>query len=116
MGTSYPTDLTDAQWEAVAPVFAKAAGSGGRPPKLPMSRVVEAVLYVVGTGCQWRALPHDFPDYRSVFYYFAKWRDNGTWQTALEAMNQVAREKNGPPGFPQRLVVRCLQREKRVWL
>ena len=95
MDTGYPTDLTDEQWSAMAEFFVKEKGTRGRPPGLPTRRVVEAVLYLVGTGCQWRALPHDFPDYRSVFYYFAKWRDDGTWQEALEAMNQWAREKGG---------------------
>lgn len=114
MATSYPTDLTDAQWEVVSTYFVKAAGTHGRPPKPPTRSVVEAVPYVVGTGCQWRALPQDFPDYRSVIYYFAKWRDNGTWQEALDAMNQLARKK-GPQTIPCRIAVRCLQREKRLW-
>src|SRR3712207_8513293 len=85
MGSSpaYPSDLTDAQWALVEPLVpvrsTRGRGTrGGRPPKYPRRRMVDAILYVARTGCSWRQLPHDFPPWETVFYYFQRWTADGT--------------------------------------
>ncbi|PSO58694.1 MAG: IS5/IS1182 family transposase, partial [Cyanobacteria bacterium QH_7_48_89] len=75
----YPTRLSDAQWEILAVYFA-ADSPLGRPRKTNLRAVVEAILYVLRAGCPWRMLPSDFPPWQTVYGYFRRWRDNGTWQ------------------------------------
>jgi putative transposase len=75
----YPTDLTDAQWKQIEPMIPSFKGFG-RPPIHPRRRIVEAILYLVKTGCQWRQLPHDFPAWQTVYDYFSRWRRNELWQ------------------------------------
>lgn len=83
----YPSDVTDEQWplvEPLIPVF-----PGGRPRKTSMRDVLDAILYLLRTGCQWRYLPKDFPPKSTVWGYFKQWRDDGT----LEAIHDLLREK-----------------------
>ena len=75
----YPSDLTDAQWALIEPHLPPLA-QRGRPPDYARREIVNAILYVDRTGCQWRFLPHDFPPYRSVFGYFTAWQADGTWE------------------------------------
>src|SRR6478672_3596454 len=75
----YPSDLTDPQWQLIAPHLPPyVPGRRGRPRVWPARRIVEAILYVDRTGCAWRYLPCDFPPWRTVYGYFAAWRDDGT--------------------------------------
>src|SRR6476660_5214264 len=76
-GLRYPTDLTDAEWALVAPHI-RAAKRGGRPRTTNMREVTNAILYVLGTRCQWRALPKDFPPRTTVFEYLDLWEWDGT--------------------------------------
>ena len=76
----YPTDLTDREWAVIAPLI-PSAKPGGRPRKTNMREVVNAILYIAGSGSQWRALPKDFPPVSTVRGYFYGWRDIGLWQT-----------------------------------
>jgi putative transposase len=75
----YPTDLTDEQWKIMASLIPSDARTG-RPRRLSLREVTDAVLYIVRAGCAWRLLPHDFPTWQSVYYYFNKWKKNGTWE------------------------------------
>jgi putative transposase len=84
----YPSDLSDCEWEILAPLIPPAK-PGGRRRKWPMHKILNAVFYVVRTGCQWRLLPHDFPPWSTVHHYFRLWRLDGTW----ERINAVLREK-----------------------
>ena len=72
-----PTDLTDEQCAMLEPHLQRPAGSG-RPPTLSPCEVVNALLYQARTGCQWRLLPHDLPDWTAVRYYFDVWTRDGT--------------------------------------
>jgi transposase len=74
----YETDLTDAAWELVKPLL-PAARHGGRPRTTIMRAVVNAIFYLLRTGCQWRMLPHQFPPWETVYYYFRCWETSGTW-------------------------------------
>ena len=79
----YPSDLTDGQWELLAIVIPNAK-PGGRPRSSNMREIVNAMLYLNRTGCQWDMLPHDLPPKSTVYEYFAAWRDDGTWQHMLD--------------------------------
>jgi putative transposase len=91
---AYPSDLTDAQWALLAPLLQESAPAGpGRPPRVDLREVVNALLYIKQTGCPWRYLPHDFPPRSTVHYYFDKWTAEGTWETALQALRERTRQK-----------------------
>jgi putative transposase len=87
----YATDLTDAQWEILRVLLPPAPG-GGRPRTTDIREVVNAILYVLRTGCAWHLLPHDFPPAGTVYDYFNQWRRNGTILRIHEALRPVVRE------------------------
>jgi putative transposase len=97
----YPSDLTDAQWQVIAPHLpAPKAGGRGRPRIWPLRRIVEAILYLDRAGCAWRYLPADFPPWQTVYGYFATWRDDGTLarlHDALRAQVRMAAGRNAEP-------------------
>jgi transposase len=76
---NYPSDSTDSQWNIIQELVPPAK-FGGRPRSLDMREVINGILYVVVGGIQWRMLPKEYPKWQSVYYYFRKWRDDGTWQ------------------------------------
>lgn len=82
----YPSDLTARQWAVLAPLV-PAPKSGGRPPTHDRREIVDALLYVLRQGISWRALPHEYPPWQTVYDYFRIWRDDGTF----ERMNGVLR-------------------------
>ncbi len=101
---AYNTDLTDTQWRLASPMFPTNSGRG-RPTELDLRRVLNAILYLVRTGCQWRNLPMGFPKWQSVYYYFRKWCKDGTWQAINEALRQMEREKRGRKPEPTGAIV-----------
>src|SRR5947208_1166613 len=95
----YPSDVTDEQWrliERLIPVY-----PGGRPRSTNLRDVVDAIFYVLRTGCQWRYLPKDFPPKSTVWGYFDEWRHNGTLDTLHDALRDRVR-KQEKPGRPRR--------------
>src|SRR3712207_2059541 len=98
--TNYPSDLTDAQFARVAPLLPQAK-PGGRPRTVNLHDVVNGILYVNKTGCQWRALPSDYPPWSTVYDYFRKWRDDGTWQKVNDALREQVRHKAGRKRSPR---------------
>jgi putative transposase len=74
--TTYSTDLTDAEWTLLEPLV-PGAKPGGRPAKYPRREVINAIRYVLRTGCAWRLLPHDLPRWQLVYHYFWVWRREG---------------------------------------
>ena len=90
----YPSDLTDKQWAIVEPLIPPAK-SGGRPREVDMREVVNAILYLNRSGCQWDMLPHDLPPKSDVYYYFARWREDGTWRTVVDALRTKVRTEIG---------------------
>jgi putative transposase len=85
---SYATDVTDDEWTILEPLVPPPL-PGGRPAEWPRREILNAILYVLKTGCAWHLLPHDFPPYSTVFWYFRRWRKDGTW----ERLNTVLRER-----------------------
>lgn len=74
----YETDLTDEQWQLVEPLVRQKPGPGAKR-SAETREMVNAIFYLVRTGCQWRMLPKEFPPRSTVNYYFGKWRDDDTW-------------------------------------
>lgn len=95
----YPSDLTDAQWEILEPLI-PASKRGGRPREVDMREVMNAILYLNRTGCQWDMLPHDLLPKSTVYDYFAAWRDDGTWQRMLDALRREVRVRDGRQPTP----------------
>ena len=89
MRKSYPSDLTDDQWELMAENFAEA--ERGRPREVNIREVVNAIFYLNRTGAQWRYLPHDFPNWDVVYSYFRKWDKDGTWSEVLRLLREGVR-------------------------
>lgn len=100
----YPSDLTDAEWAILAPLIPPAR-EGGRPRTTEMRDVLDAIFYVNRTGCQWRALPHDFPPWSTVWSYFRRWRDDGTWQRIHTALRERVRLKQGREPTPSAAII-----------
>ena len=86
----YAPDLTDAQWEILRELLPPAPG-GGRPRTTDFREVVNAILYVLRTGCAWHRLPHDFPPAGTVYGYFSQWRRDGTIARIHDALLPVVR-------------------------
>ena len=95
----YPSDLTDPQWEWVA-IALPDAKPGGRPREVDLREVVNAILYLNRSGCQWDLLPHDFPARSTVNEYFGAWRDDGTWERVLTVMREGYRAVHAASGEP----------------
>ena len=97
----YPSDLTDEPWAIVAPMIppAKQNTRGGRPRKVDMREVLNTLFYLNRSGCQWDMLPHDLLPQRTVYDYFAQWRDDGTWAKLVKALRERTRVEAGrePP-------------------
>jgi putative transposase len=87
MRKPYPTDLSDAEWSYIEPHM-PLPKEHGRPRTHSPREILDAIFYVLRSGCSWRLLPHDFPPWPTVYHYFRKWRIEGTW----EQINQVIRE------------------------
>ena len=95
----YPSDMLDQEWALIAP-FLPPAKSGGRPRTTDLREVMNAILYMGSSGCQWRALPKDFPPTSTVQGYFYAWRDMGLFATlnGLRAMSaSVSSGMRSPP-------------------
>ena len=88
MRKPYPTDLFDAEWTDIKPHLPAPKGYG-RPRVHDLRVILNAVFYVLKSGCQWRLLPHDFPRWPTVYHYFRKWRIDGTW----ERINRTIRQR-----------------------
>jgi putative transposase len=100
----YPSDLVDEEWLLIAPLVAQAAGPG-RPRTVDIREIVNAILYLNKTGCQWDMLPHDFPDYRHVNYYYLEWTRNGIWDQVMEALRGLVRVLGGKHPQPTAAVI-----------
>jgi putative transposase len=100
----YPSDLTDAQWELLAPLIPQ-AWPGGRPRASDMREVLNALFYRAREGCTWRALPHDFPPWKTVYNYFRWFTWDGTWQRLLDALREGVRVAAGRQPTPSAAAV-----------
>ena len=100
----YPSDLTDREWAQVER-FIPAPKPGGRPAKYPRREIVNALLYIDRAGCQWRALPHDFPPWDSVYWYFRTWKGDGTLDRLHDELRGDLRRAEGRQRQPSAAVL-----------
>jgi putative transposase len=90
MRKPYPTDLSDHEWTYIEPHL-PAPKEHGRPRIHSTREILNAIFYVLRSGCQWRLLPHDFPRWPTVYYYFRKWRIDDTWERISQAIRERLR-------------------------
>jgi transposase len=103
-GLRYPSDLTDAEWAVVAPLI-RPAKRGGRPRSVAVREVLNAIFYVLATGCQWKALPKDLPPSSTVYDYFGLWEWDGTLLRMHHALYVEERERQGREASPTAAVI-----------
>lgn len=103
-GLRYSSDLTDDEWALIAP-FMPAPNRIGRPRTTDLREVVNAILYLAASGCQWRLLPKEFPAYSTVQNYFYLWRDDGTWARINHDLVMDVRERAGREARPSAGVI-----------
>jgi len=101
---SYPSDLTEQEWAILEPLIPPAK-PGGRPRTTDMREVLNAILYLDRTGGQWRALPHEYPPWSTVWSYFRKWRNDGTWKRMHTALRKQVRVKQGRQPTPSATII-----------
>jgi len=98
-GLRFASDTTDGEWMFLESLMPEPAGIG-RPRTTNLRALVNAILYVLATGCQWRALPKDFPPRSTVQGYFYRWRDDGTWHCINRSLVRLARQTIGRKPIP----------------
>ena len=96
----YPTDLSIEQWRILDPLIPPAK-HGGRHREHQMIRIINAIIYKVKTGCQWRLLPNDYPPWRTVYEYFRNWSLDDTWQKIHDEIVKLVRKKKGKTSIRQ---------------
>ncbi|WP_027268711.1 IS5 family transposase [Leptolyngbya sp. PCC 6406] len=104
MRLSYPTDLTDEQWDILS-LLIPPAKPGGRPRSTDMREVVNAILYVLDNSTKWRCLPHDFPKAKTVYHYFRQWRNDGVWEHINHRLRELVRLTEGREASPSAAVM-----------
>jgi putative transposase len=104
MRSRYPTDLSDAEWRCIEP-YIWSPNRRGRPTIHGLRRVLDAVFYVLKSGCPWRLLPRDFPPWRVVYYWFRKWRIEGTFEHLNAELRERLRELSGRNAQPSAGIV-----------
>lgn len=103
MSTHYPSDLSDQQWQLLRPLLPPKAKCGRRP--IDRRRILDAILYVVRTGCQWRQLPVDFPKWKTVYTVFWRWRKSGLWEELHDALRKRLRRTIGKRSTPTAAII-----------
>src|SRR5918998_4691995 len=104
MRRKYPTDLSDAEWRCIEP-YITSTNRRGRPRIHSLRRVLDAIFYVLRSGCAWRLVPHEFPPWRTVYYWFSKWRIEGTFERLNAVLRERLRELSGRNAQPSAGVV-----------
>jgi transposase len=120
---AYPSDLTDAQWEMLEPLIPQPSLQGRRP-FVSRREVVNAILYVLRSGCPWRMLPYEFPKWQTVYYNFRRWEREGVWDRILHTLRMRMRIKQGRDAEPSAAIIdsqsskqaRCVDRRRAmIW-
>jgi putative transposase len=101
--TQYSSDLTDRQWQLIRQLLPPRSQRGRRP--IDRRRIINAILFVVRTGCQWRLIPKDFPNWNTVYGVFWQWRNDGTWQRIHDRLRAKVRKAAGKKSTPTAAIV-----------
>lgn len=96
---SYPSDATDEEWAILSPYFKK-RNNLGRKVSVDRRRIINAIMYVCKTGCQWRQLPNDFPAWKTVYTCFRQWSLTHCWERAMDDLRERIRVKHGRNSSP----------------
>jgi putative transposase len=99
----YPSDLTKAEQEIIEHLLPHP--TGGRPRKWPVIEILNAIFYIVRSGCAWRMLPHDMPPWKTVYTQFRRWRNDGTWEAINAALVKTMRKQAGREEQPSAAVI-----------
>jgi transposase len=100
----YPSDLTDPQWKLIEPMIPPERW-GGRTRSVDMREVVNGILYLNRTGCQWRAIPNDLPNQSTIRHYYDRFRLDGTWQAIHDALREQVRIAAGKQPTPSAAIL-----------
>ena len=100
----YPSDLTDEQWGVIEPLLPK-PGRVGAPQTVDRREIINAILYVNRTGCSWRSMPHDLPNWSTVYGVFWVWRLHGTWQEIHDALRVAVRKADARKPTPSAAII-----------
>lgn len=101
----YASDLTDEQWAIIEGLDINKHWGPGRPMRLELRAVINAILYILRTGCQWRYLPSEYPNYNSVYYYYHKWCWDETWEQVNTALREQVRREAGRQAQPSLAII-----------
>ncbi len=103
---AYQSDLSDAEWQILKPLLPGPRADGrGRPMLHDLREIVNAILYILRTGIQWRLMPHDLPPWPTVYYHFRKWRKNGVWEKINTALREQLRVQEGKASTPSAAII-----------
>src|SRR5712691_5407372 len=100
----YPSDLTDAQWDLLAPFIPEPSPEATRET-ISRREIVNAILYLLRTGCSWRQMPHDLPNGKTVYHYFRLWKLDGTWEAAMSSLRKLVRTQMGRDPEPSAAII-----------
>jgi transposase len=101
---AYPTDLNDKEWAVIEP-FVPQPKTGGRPAEHSRREIINAIAYVLRSGCAWRLMPHDLPPWSTVYDYFRQWRIDGTWERINTALREKLRTTIGRETEPSAAII-----------
>src|SRR5690348_1895224 len=101
---AYSSDLTDKQWDLLRPLI-PLPSLEGRPPSVERHELVNAILYVLRSGCQWRLLPLEFPAWGTAYYYFSRWQREGVWDHILKTLRMEVRQQQGQDAQPSAAII-----------
>jgi putative transposase len=100
----YPSDVTDEQWQLIAPMIPPEKW-GGRTRSVAMREVFNGIQYLTRTGCQWRAIPHDLPNRSTIRHYYDRFRSDGTWEKIHDVLREKVRVSVGRQPTPSAAVI-----------
>lgn len=101
---AYPTDLNDKEWAVIEPYVPKPK-TGGRPTEHSRREIINAIAYILRSGCAWRLMPHDLPPWSTVYDYFRQWRIDGTWERINTALREKLRTTIGREAEPSAAII-----------
>jgi putative transposase len=103
----YPSDLTNGQWKIIEPLLpkSKCPWGPGRPRAVCFRDILNAIFYVLRTGCQWYMLPREYPKWKLVYHYFRLWRMNGVWEQIHDTLREMLRVKEGHEPTPSAAII-----------
>ncbi|MCI0474863.1 MAG: IS5 family transposase [Anaerolineales bacterium] len=102
---AYPTDLNDAEYSILAPLVSCKSSKRGRPRTWTLREILDAVFYILRSGCAWRLMPHDLPPWQTVYGYYWRWCKDGTWEKVNTALVPKVRVQEGREPQPSAAII-----------